>query len=253
VDALSKAQGLGKERALALLVEAEAVAQEAKRNSFPEAGKLDRVALAKRYLETVYSAETLCGNIGDAEVRSFYEITYAPDWPVDIYKGLTLEVRCCPNTVTPCDTDEVRSCMEDNRAVLDELAAIGEKWTTDVLPDIASLKSRYPLLNATDFGFLVWPGIPLEEQKRKKLFDPETLRSVIALAPGQVSLPVESPLGFHLFRLTQFRPAINPDSPELVASARTAICSERVGRTRDRYVRTLLESAVVEVNQTGSR
>jgi len=251
VDAYAKVRTADPERSLAVLIEAEVVAQEAARNRFPAAPGLDRVALARSYLESVYSESTLCGNITATDVRSFYEMTYEPGWPVDVYKGLVVEVRCCPTTETPCTSAEAGKCLADNRPVLRELQALAGTWTSDVVPDLSALAARFPLLKGYDFGFVVWPGIPLEDQKRKKLFDPATLRAVIALRTGQVSQPVESSLGYHVFRLTRFRPAIEPDSPELVDAARARICKDRVENTRHRYVLELLKSAVVERSGAG--
>ena len=243
VNALVSARQLERRAALKLLVEAELVAAEARRNGFPVEQGEDRFHVSGQYLSTVYSEQTLCGNITSREISDFYEMVYKPDWPADIYRGKVIQVRCCDSLDEDCDAGPVLECMEINRGVLEELEQVRKEWLATGEAGIGALKRRHPLLEATDFGFLVWRDVPLEEQKRKRLLDPASLRVVTALKPGDISPPTESALGYHLFRLDNLRPAIEPKSPELAAAARKTICAARIEETRNRYIQELIKNA----------
>lgn len=247
VDKLMRKREFDRRAALKLLIEAELVAGEARRNGFPAPAGDDRFKVSGAYLSAVYSEQTLCGNITSREVSDFYEQVYKPDWPADIYRGKVTQVRCCDSLDEDCQAGPVTDCMEDNRGVLEQLDKVREVWSTEGEVAVGELKRRHPLLEITDFGFLVWRDLPLEEQRRKRLLDPDTMKAVIALKPGEISQPIESSLGYHLFQLEELRPAIVPGSPEVAAAARELICATRIEETRTRYIQQLIKHADIEL------
>jgi len=249
VRSISDREQVSLEEALRLIVQAELVAQEAVLNRFPVDGEAGRMAIARKYLETVYSAETLCKNITPTQIRKFYELTYKPEWPVDVYKGRMLELRCCPRTDAACPNDEVKRCMDLHRSLLNELQQVRSSWVKGNLPDILPLKAKHPGLELTDFGFIMWPGIPFHEQKPKTLFDRHVVEQVMELEEGGVTSPIESSLGYHLMKLDNLRGAISPESPEFRKQAEKALCEARIEETRRNYVTELVKAALIKRNK----
>ncbi|MBM4352554.1 MAG: hypothetical protein FJ109_01960 [Deltaproteobacteria bacterium] len=247
IAALAKGEGISRESARRRLVEALLVAEEARRGGFPGADvALDPLPLAHRYLEKVFSQETLCASISPRQLRQFYEVSYRPEWPVDVYQGDLVELRCCSGPAGSCPAEDVRACLQRNRELPEALEKVAASWRNGALPPLDELVRQYPGLVSTDFGFVVWPDIPLEKQKPKSLFDPDMLSRIMALKPGEVSPPLRSETGYHLVRLGRFRPAITADSPEFVAAGTRALCLHRIEQTRKDFVARLLAQAVVE-------
>ena len=246
VAAAGREKQLPEDRALALVVQAELVAQQARATGFPGARDEERMTLARRFLETVYSQDTLCGNITARQIHDFYQVTYHPDWPADIYKGEVVGVRCCSSLDDDCGTPEVQRCMDDNRPLMDLLEDVRKAWAVQGTPPVDNLVSRFPMLLQTQFGLIIWPGIPLDQQKKKRLFDVPSMEAVARLAPGEISHPVESQLGFFLFKVAQYRKAITADSPDFRKEAAREVCRRRVESTRKQYLDDLLKQAAIE-------
>ena len=248
IDDLSRREGISREEAIRLTVQAEVVSAEAGRADFPgaKAGR-DRLAISRDYLETVFSKETLCSSITDTHIRQLYEITYQPSWPVDVYRGEVLEVRCCPHVRAPCDEAEVAACLRRNSGIMEIMEAAREAWATrGVAPNPVVLAEAHSEVRLTDFGLTRWPDLAPDKRRPGRLFESSVQDEVMKLAVGQVSPPIRSGLGYHLFKLTQFRRAIRADSPEFVAQAREELCRNRVERTRWDYVSRLIKNSVVE-------
>jgi len=247
IEAVAATRSVTFEEALKLTVQAEALAIEARHGGFP-AGESppDRFPLARRYLATVFSEETLCARITPREIRQFYEVTYQPEWPVDVYKGEVVELRCCPDTETECPAARVEACLARHRPLLKELEVLRERWPATSLPEVNRLRRNYPELAASDFGFIVWPTLPPARRKPHRLFDAATIQAVIALSDGEISPPLTSSLGYHLIKLVRTRKAITADSPPFVRLAQKELCRERIERTRRDYVERLVKAAVVE-------
>jgi hypothetical protein len=247
IKALASAEAFSCQEALKLTVQAEVVAQEARRSRLIPDLSGDRLALARRYLEEVYSEQALCAQISPRQIKDFYELSYQPDWPADIYKGEIVELRCCRSTQAACPAEEVAACKATHGKLLAELPQVRRRWLQEGKPpDVSSLLPSFPGLVSTDFAFIVWPGIALEKQKRLTLFDLPTLRTIMAMKEGEVSKPLESSLGYHLVKLTRFRPAITAQTEEFASQARTLLCKERVERTRNETVNRLVEAAIIE-------
>ncbi len=247
IAALATRDGLTEDAARRRLSGAMLVAAEALRSGFPGAGEaVDPLVLADSYLQQVFSRSTLCGNITERQLRQFYEVSYQPGWTVDVYQGDVVELRCCPSLADKCPAEQVKGCREKNREVTVLLEQVGRDWKEGRAPSQADLDRQNPALRLTDFGFAVFPGIPLERQKGKTLFDLPALRRIMALKPGDVSVPFESELGFHVVRLNRFRPAITAESPEFLEAGREELCRQRVEQTRKDYVSRLLQAAVIE-------
>jgi hypothetical protein len=245
VGQLARRKSLPPDRALALLVEAELVAQQARATGFPLSEGEDRMDLARRFLATVYSEETLCGNITPRQIHDFYQVTYRPDWPADVYKGEVVGVRCCASLDDDCDARPVRECMKNNRPLMDYLGQVRVAWVRDGRPPVQDLVSRFPMIEHTEYGLIIWPGVPLEDQKKKRMFDVETMRAISRLAEGEISPPLESRLGFFLFKVGQFRKAITVESPRFREEAAKQVCKRRIESTRQQYVEQLLEQAAL--------
>jgi hypothetical protein len=246
VTALAVREGIDEDSARRRLVEAMLVAEEARRSGFPGTKGDSPDAVAARFLGQVFSEATLCANITQRQLQQFYELSYRPEWTVDVYKGELVEVRCCPSMLDRCDAVQVKRCRERNRTVPAVLEEVAEQWRAGRAPTEGELTARHPGLDVTDFGFVVFPGIPLERQKPKSLFDLATIRKIVELKPGEVSAPIESELGYHVVKLTHFRSAITADSPEFLSAGRQAVCRSRVGQTRRDYVSRLVGNAVIE-------
>jgi len=246
IEAVALGEGISSAQARTRLVEAMLVAEEARRSGFPGALTIaDPERLADAYLAEVFSEETLCGNISARQLRQFYEISYKPEWPVDVYQGDVIELRCCPSLADACSAEDVAACKERNQGLPVALERLASEWRGGRLPPLDELTRQYPGLRATDFAFVIWPDIPLDRQRQKSLFDPALLGMIMALEVGEVSGPVESPLGFHVVRLNRFRAAITADSPEFLAAGTHALCRQRVVQTRRDFVARLLGQAVV--------
>jgi hypothetical protein len=245
IDAAAAREGCSRSEALKLTVQAEVVAAEARANAFPGAAGAERFTLARDYLDQVFSSQTLCARITPAQIRQFYELTYRPEWPVDVFRGELLEIRCCERLTDPCDPAEVDACFARHAPLLDALRPVAEAWRQGTPPPLDELRPTWPALRLTDFGILAWPGIPVERRRPRELFDEATVDAVRQLAPGDVAGPLRSPLGIHLFRLTEHRGAIQPDSPEFAETARTELCRRRIDETRRDYVKRLVEAAVI--------
>ncbi len=233
--------------ALKLTVQAEVVAQEARRAAFPGAdGTSDRFALAQDFLATVYSAKTLCGAINSTTVEQFYEHRYQPEWPADVYQGDLVELRCCQRLeLDQCDPHMVAECMARNRDLMRLLLPVATQWATEDLPSLGDLQKTHPGLVVTDFGVIDWPGIPKDRKRPRELF-PESVVDAIKVTPvGGVVGPIQSAIGYHLLKLAKRRGAIKADSPEFVSAARQTICNDRIQQTRWDYVEQLVKSAVV--------
>jgi hypothetical protein len=249
MDEIVLKEEVSREEAIRLVVQAELVAAEARQNGFPETKRLaDRFVIARRFLETVYSEETLCSHISDREIRAYYEAVYQPGWPVDVYRGDLVELRCCPRLSDQCPVAEKTACMERNKSLFGFLQELAVEWGKGDLSGLESLQRNYPGLVKTDFGFIIWPGIPLGQQKPLELFDRSLVEAIIAQKAGDVVGPLISPLGFHLFKLKDFRAAIKPDSEEFREAAARTLCDSRIEQTRRDYVKSLVESAVVELH-----
>ncbi len=237
------------EEARNLTVQAEVVAQEARNAGFPGALQVvDRFDLSLRFLETVYSEETLCNNITSRQIEELYEFSYRPEWPVDVYQGDVIEVRCCQRLDrADCEDAQLRACMERHEPLVEELRTIALAWREGELPSMVKLRAAWPSLVVTDFGMLDWPSIPLDRKRPRALFPESVVSAVKVLSPGDVAGPIRSEIGIHLFKLNRRRGAIESSSPEFRLAARTAICKHRIEQTRWDYVKRLLEGAVVRL------
>ncbi len=232
--------------ALKTLIEEELVAQEARRaEGFDTKPGENRRDLSRRFLETVYSADTLCRSITRGEIRSFYQATYRKDWPASLYYGRLLEIRCADPADNPLDATVLR-CLGDNAKIVSLFERIRERWESDptwVEPDWFA---TYPKLVSTDFGFLDWEGIPQHKQTRDPLFDPATRELIKSLPLNVASHPIKSTLGFHMVMVTEYRPAVTPDTPEFKEKARSLICEKRIDRVRNDYLERLLDAAELQ-------
>lgn len=241
VETLASQRNMAKREALLFLIQAETVAQEARRNGFPAPAGAQRIELASAYLESLYNPETLCSSISTRELKALYESAYKPEWPADVYTGQVVEIRCCPTLDSPCDTQEQKECMAHLDRAIPDFLQLAEKWRKldkATAKDLVGAQSPYI---ATDFVFLDWPGIPDEKQTRKRLLDVETRKAIKRLSPGEVSSPLRSSLGLHLVKLTRIRKAITSENPEFQAEGREYLCKKRILNTRQDYVKKLVQ------------
>jgi hypothetical protein len=241
--------GVALKEARNLTVQAEVVAREARSAGFPGAAKNShRFELSRQFLETVYSEETLCSNITSRQIEELYEFSYRPEWPVDVYQGDLIEVRCCQRLDrADCDAVQLATCMQRHAPLMEQLLPVAKAWREGGPLPIELLKKSWPSLVVTDFGMLDWPSIPLERKRPRELFPESIVNAVKILQEGEVAGPIRSDIGIHLFKLSRRRGAIESTSPEFRQAARAAICKHRIEQTRWDYVKRLLEGAVVEV------
>ncbi len=253
IEAAAQRLGVSLEEARNLTVQAEVVAREARIAGFPGASQVgDRFELSRRFLETVYSEETLCSNITSRQIEELYEFSYRPEWPVDVYQGDLIEVRCCQRLdKADCDEAQLQDCLRHHEPLMQLLRPVAEAWRTAELPPLVELRNTWPALAVTDFGVLDWPGIPPDRKRPRYLFPESVVSAVKALAEGEVAGPIRSEIGIHLFKLKRHRGAIESTSPEFRTAARASICKHRIEETRWDYVKRLLEGAVVDVVEAG--
>ncbi|GEM_PF-5093984 len=236
----AKARSLDNSDAMVFLIQAEVLVQEGKRNAFPFPPGT-RVEQATALLASMFSEETLCGHIRESEVKGLYEAVYKPEWPADVYAGELVEIRCCPNSDDPCDLPEQLACkagLQGETSMMEQLAVAWAKHPDD---DIRQRIPKGSLATFSDFHFLDWPGIPEEKQTRKRMLDSIARAAIKALRPGEVSPPVLSSMGLHVFRLIKVRAAISKESPEFQAEGRRYLCSKRIITTRQEYLKQLLQ------------
>ncbi len=230
------------DKAMTDLADEELVAHEARQAGVVRLEGESSGGQGERFLNLVFGPETLCRHTGDAEIRMLYEATYRKEWPARMYAGDVMEVRCDPGdrSIPP---EDVAVCMATNRPLLAELATLSGRFDEGDSPEWQELKQRFPMLQRMPFTFLDYVALTPEQQTRNHLFDPETRRQIMALEPGQISLPLESSAGFHLVRLRAFRPAITPDSPEFRQKAIEELCRRKVQATQKDYRERLRSAA----------
>ena len=102
--------------------------------------------------------------------------------------------------------------------------------------------SRAP--NAADGGMIGWV-------ERGQL-PPEFEAAVFGLAPGDVSEPVASNAGWHLFQIVDRRSGTSPDDPQLRAKTRALLASRAAERSRRACLSRLAAQVGVHVNCEGA-
>lgn len=241
VEKLASLRGISTREALMTLIQATVVAQEAKRNAFPITSGATNLEIAAAYLTTLFSEQTLCESISQHELKGLYESAYKPDWPADIYQGDVVELRCCPGVGEACDSPQHAACFASLERHATQLETLAAQWRLHPeWPPQRVTGSESPYL-ATDFAFLDWPGIPDEQQIRKRLLDASTRITIKALKAGEVSKPIRSSLGAHVFRLNAVRKAVTAQSPEFQLEGRQYLCKKRIASTRQDYVKRLVQ------------
>lgn len=241
VDRLSSIRSITREEALMTWIQATVVAQEARRNGFPALPNASSLEVATAYLGTLFSEETLCETISQRELKGLYEAAYKPTWPADIYQGDVVELRCCPEIGVACDTPQHVACFASLERHLQALRTLRDEWVLHSdWPPQRLLPADSPY-RATDYTFLDWPGIPDDKQVRKRLLDTPTRKAIKTLKPGEVSAPLRSSLGVHLFRLNKVRKAITHTSPDFQLEGRQYLCKKRIQSTKKDYVKRLVQ------------
>lgn len=230
------------DQALVVLAEEELVAHEARQAGVERLDGESPGDQAQRFLNLVFGEETLCRHVSDGEIRMLYEATYQKEWPARMFAGDVIEVRCDSGdgSIPP---EEVADCLATNRLLMAELERLTDSFEDEDTPEWLALKQRFPRLHRTAFTFLDYVALTPEQQTRNHLFDPKTRRQIMALELGQISPPMESPVGYHLVRLRAFRPAITPESPEFRQKAAKELCRRKVQVTQTDYRERLRSAA----------
>ncbi|MFH1531694.1 MAG: peptidylprolyl isomerase [Pseudomonadota bacterium] len=242
--------GWPQDKTLQVLVDATLVIQEAarlgQRCETPEAPE----QCAKELLGILYSSENLCKIIPEAEVDLGYQELFDKDWPVEAYAGWVVEIRCCGGDRGDCDTPAAEACRQDLVQWGPPFEALSLAWAsgTPVEEGVARIFQGTAPLNSADFFFTYWPESGPEEQPKLESWDPAMLAEIISLPVGEVSKPLRSTMGLHLFRLDRYKPAHLKDDPEVRSRIRERICEGRVAQVRDRYVRDLRSGASIRMD-----
>ena len=78
---------------------------------------------------------------------------------------------------------------------------------------------------------------------------PEIFDLAFQLPPGRVSDVIESPYGFHIFRVEEVLPAREPDFAEVRAEIQLELEQERLEELKREWLRGLRRRADVQLNQ----
>ena len=246
---LVRRTGWPRDRAVQILVDATLVIREAdrlgQRCTTPEKPE----SCAKELLELLYSPETLCKHIADAEVERGYQELFGKDWLVEAYAGWVAEVRCCGGDWGDCDTPEAEACRQNLIRWEPPFGALATSWAAGTPLEEASARifPRDAPLHMAEFFFTYWPESGSEDQPKLVSWDPVMLAELVSLPEGEVSRVVRSTMGLHIFRLDRYKPAKLKDDPEVRAKIRGKICEGRVAQVRDRYVRDLRKTASIRI------
>ncbi len=249
VKRVARRTGWPRDKTVRVLVDATLVIQEAARQSQrcedPEAPDL----CAKKLLEILYSSDNLCKNIADAEVDQGYQELFDKDWPVEAYAGWVAEIRCCGGDWGDCDTPAAGACRQGLQRWSPPFEALSTAWTSGTRVEEAASRifPQGAPLHLSEFFFTYWPQSGPEDQPKLDSWDPAMLAEIISLPVGEVSKPLRSTMGLHVFRLDRYKPARLKHDPEVRKKIRDRICKSRIAQVRDRYVRDLRGNASIRI------
>lgn len=126
---------------------------------------------------------------------------------------------------------------------LRHLLVASEKEANDFLvavsvgADFAKLVAQVSLDNATkdragDLGFI-----------SRGMLQPDLEKAVFALKPGEVSAPIRTAGGYHLFKLEATRPAKTPVYEEMKADLLQAVLADKISKAWPGYLQELRDKA----------
>ena len=250
VKRLARRTGWSAEKSLRALVDSTLVIREAARLGQACAAPEKPEACARELLERLYSPANTCRNITDAEVDSAYRQLFDKDWPVEAYAGWIAGIRCCGGDRGDCDAPEAAACRQGLGRWGPPVEALATAWAagTPVEPAVDRIFSAGTPLRVSDFFLTYWPESGPEDQPQLASWDPMMLAELVSLPTGEVSKPVRSDMGLHVFRLDRYKPARLKDDPELRGELAEKICEDRVARVRDRYVGDLRATASIRMH-----
>ncbi len=250
VRRVARRTGWPRERTVQVLVDATLVIQEAarleQRCDDPTAPDL----CAKQLLARLYSADNLCKNIPEAEVDLGYQELFDKDWPVEAYAGWVAEIRCCGGDWGDCDSAASAACRQGLERWGPPFEALSTAWAAGTPVEEAAARifpGGAPVL-VSDYFFTYWPESDPEDQPKLESWDPAMLAEITSLPVGEVSKPLRSTMGLHVFRLDRYKPARLKHDPEVRNKIRNRICEGRVAQVRDRYVRDLRAGAAIRIH-----
>lgn len=241
--------GWPRSKALQVMVDATLVIGEADRQGQRCTTPGEPETCAKELLAALYSSETLCKNIPEREVDQGYQELFDKDWPVEAYAGWVAEIRCCGGEWGACDTSAAATCRQGLPRWGPPFESLALSWAagTPVEEAVSRIFPPEAPLHVSDFFFTYWPESGPEGQPKLESWGPAMLAEVVALPIGEVSKPLSSSMGLHVFRLDRYKPARLKDDPEVRERIRAQLCRGRVGRVRDLYVRELRGAAVIRI------
>ena len=240
--------GWPRSKALQVMVDATLVIGEADRQGQRCATSGEPETCAKELLAALYSPETLCKHIREQEIDQAYQELFDKDWPVEAYAGWVAGIRCCGGEWGACDTAAAAGCRQGLPRWGPPFESLALSWAAGTpVEDAVSRIFPGEALHVSDFFFTYWPESGPEGQPKLESWDPEMLAEVVALPVGEVSRPLASPMGLHVFRLDRYKPARLKDDPEVREQIRVQLCRGRVVRVQDAYVRELRGAAVIRI------
>jgi parvulin-like peptidyl-prolyl isomerase len=131
---------------------------------------------------------------------------------------------------------QVRQIVVEERAKAEQLRARLERGE-----DFATLAADYSLAPEAHGGGLL-PAFARGEM-------PEAFDEAFGLAPGQVSRVIESPFGFHLFKLEARLAPRDPEFAEVREAIMLELEQDRLDELRREWLRELRREAEVQVNE----
>ena|GEM_PF-645841 len=87
----------------------------------------------------------------------------------------------------------------------------------------------------------------LYEHKEIKQWKKELREAALALEQGEISQPVRSPIGFHIFKAEAVKPARTPSFEELQEEINTKLYDDEARRRKADYIKNLKRKAVIKV------
>ncbi len=233
---------------LANWVHFEVLAGEARRLGYdqaPDVVEATRQVMVRRYLEEAVAEHVKAEDIGEAELRAYYdghpELYHKPD------QVQVRHMRFDDEAAARKIGDELVRGSDDSTARLMQL------WN-DYVGRHSKDRRTVPYLGSLGLVSLEpTTGTSDVEQARMAAIPRAVIEAAMALEPYKLSPPVQSDQGWHLLLVTSKSPAIDSPFESVVESIRGRLVKERRDDRRERLVDEVRARTHVEVNDDAVR